>query len=555
MPTQLTTVNLQARNKPQKSYPNQVTPQDQQNRLQLITPIKVSALAPFLQNYPLAQYLINGFSKGFKLGYIGQLKASTSPNLKSCEENPEIVHKKLKVELDTGRVKGPFDVPPLPNLRISPIGLVPKKSPGQFRLIHHLSYPRGDSVNDFIDPNLSTVSYCTFDNAVTKLLELGPGTLFSKTDIDSAFRLIPIHPDDHHLLGFKFQGHYYYDTCLPMGASSSCAIFERFSSSLEYISNNLLKIRHMIHILDDFLILGPPNSPDCQNDLNKFLAFCSDIGVPIKEEKTENARTVITFMGLELDSNNMQARLPQDKLIKLQSQLASMAKRRKVTLKDLQSLLGLLNFCCQVVVPGRCFLRRLTDLTKKVSQSHHRITLNKESRKDIRAWQLFVNHFNGKNLLLHKRWVTSDTLHLHTDASGSIGYGAILQLHWFYGTWPDGWLSYNITFKELLPIVLALEIWGSHIKDQCIVLHTDNNAVVHIINKQTCKVPVIMALVRRLVIASMKYNILLRAEHIPGKYNILPDLLSRLQIQKFQATAPYMDKTPTLVPQDLLMLQ
>lgn len=64
-----------------------------------------------------------------------------------------------------------------------------------------------------------------------------------------------------------------------------------------------------------------------------------------------------------------------------------------------------------------------------------------------------------------------------------------------------------------------------------------------------------MALVRRLVIASMKYNILLRAEHIPGKYNILPDLLSRLQIQKFQATAPYMDKTPTLVPQDLLMLQ
>jgi hypothetical protein len=330
--------------------------------------------------------------------------------------------------------------------------------------------------------------------------------------------------------------------------------FERFSSGSQHIAENVLHIKHMVHILDDFLILGPPNSPCCQNDLNKFLNLCSEIGVPIKKEKTENARTVIIFMGLELDSNLMEARLPQDKLLKLRNQLASVAKHRKVTLKVLQSLLGLLNFCCQVVVPGRCFLRRLTDLTKKVSKSFHRITLNKESRKDIKAWQIFADHFNGKHLLLQKRWLTSDALHLHTDASGSIGYGAILQSHWFYGTWSEIWLSFDITFKELLPIVLALEIWGSKMRNQCIVLHTDNEAVVHIINRQTCKVSVVMALVRRLVLASMKYNILIRAEHIPGKYNILPDLLSRLQIKKFQALAPNMDKAPTFVRQELLQL-
>lgn len=483
------------------------------------------------------------------------MSASAPSNLKSCDDSPDIVSQKLTKELESGRVKGPFVGPPFPELHLSPIGLVPKKLPGQFRLIHHLSYPHGNSVNDYIDSNFSSVNYCTFDDAVQLLLDLGPGTLFSKTDIDSAFRLIPIHPDDHHLLGFKFLGHFYFDTCLPMGASSSCAIFERFSSGLQYIAKKVLKIHYMIHILDDFLILGPPESSACQNDLNKFLRLCSDVGFPNKEQKTENARTVISFMGLELDSNLMQARLPQDKLNKLQEQLSAMAKRRKVTLKELQSLLGLLNFCCQVVTPGRAFLRRLIDLTKKVSKSHHRITLNSESRKDLQAWLLFVKHFNGKNLLLHKRWVTSDTLHLHTDASGSLGYGAILHSHWFYGTWPKIWLTYDITFKELLPIVLALEIWGCNMKNQCIVLHTDNHAVVHIINKQTCKVPVVMCLVRRLVLASMKFNILLRAEHIPGKYNILPDLLSRLQIKKFQALAPHMDKTSTLIPQDLLMLR
>ncbi|XP_052799424.1 uncharacterized protein LOC128231043 [Mya arenaria] len=59
------------------------------------------------------------------------------------------------------------------NLRINPIGLVPKKAAGQFRMIHHLSYPKGSSVNDFIDEDLSTVNYSSFDDAVAHLLELG----------------------------------------------------------------------------------------------------------------------------------------------------------------------------------------------------------------------------------------------------------------------------------------------------------------------------------------------------------------------------------------------
>ena len=99
-------------------------------------------------------------------------------------------------------------------------------------------------------------------------------------------------------------------------------------------------------------------------------------------------------------------------------------------------------------------MRRLIDLTKKVTHPHHRITLNKESRKDIRAWQLFVDNFNGKQLLLHKRWLTSDTLHLHTDASGSLGFAAIFQSHWLYGARPTLWSPYDITFKAFLPITL-----------------------------------------------------------------------------------------------------
>ena len=78
----------------------------------------------------------------------------------------------------------------------------------------------------------------------------------AKTDIDSAFRIIPIHPNDHYLLGFRFNGEFYHDRCLPMGCSSSCAIFDRFSSSLKWIAKAKLGIPHILHILDDFLFLG-----------------------------------------------------------------------------------------------------------------------------------------------------------------------------------------------------------------------------------------------------------------------------------------------------------
>ena len=93
-----------------------------------------------------------------------------------------------------------------------------------------------------------------------------------KTNIDPAFRIIPINSNDHPLLGFNFDNQYYYDTCLPFEASSSCAIFEAFSSALEWVAKHKLGIQHIIHILDDFLIFDPPASGQCNIFLNKFIA-------------------------------------------------------------------------------------------------------------------------------------------------------------------------------------------------------------------------------------------------------------------------------------------
>ncbi len=50
---------------------------------------------------------------------------------------------------------------------------------------------------------------------------------------------------------------------------------------------------------------------------------------------------------------------------------------QEMTLKDIQSLIGLLNLSCSVVVPGRAFLRRLIDLTHGIRLPHHLIKLSR----------------------------------------------------------------------------------------------------------------------------------------------------------------------------------
>lgn len=227
---------------------------------------------------------------------------------------------------------------------------------------------------------------------------------------------------------------------------------------------------------------------------------------------------------------------------------------KKMTLRELQSLIGLLNFACCVVVPGRAFLRRLIALTRGVSKPHFRIRMNSQARLDLNAWCEFIDNFNGKSMFINDDWQNSHKLNLYTDAAGKFGYGAVFGTKWFYGTWEDLSLQqdYNITFKELFPIVIAVETWGQALANQSILFHSDNIAVVEIINKISSKDTSVMCLVRRLVLACLRHNILFQAEHIPGKINTLPDLLSRLQVQKFLGLAPYMDRFPTTVPKQYL---
>jgi len=90
-----------------------------------------------------------------------------------------------------------------------------------------------------------------------------------------------------------------------------------------------------------------------------------------------------TFAGMELDTQTMEARLPEDKLAKCRALIWDFLPRKKVTLSELQSLIGFLNFTCSVIVPGRTFLCRLINLTVRVKRPRHFIRLNRETKTDL----------------------------------------------------------------------------------------------------------------------------------------------------------------------------
>jgi hypothetical protein len=144
------------------------------------TPINLQNLEKELQYISDNEkdFILKGFRYGFSLCYYGPKFPFMAKNLKSAISHPEVVVEKISKEVKEGRVAGPFRLPPIPNLRISPLGLVPKKGANDFRLIHHLSYPPSASVNDYIDPKLCHVKYTQFDEAIKLVQDLGQGCLF-----------------------------------------------------------------------------------------------------------------------------------------------------------------------------------------------------------------------------------------------------------------------------------------------------------------------------------------------------------------------------------------
>ena len=456
-----------------------------------------------------------------------------------------------------GRIAGPFDHRPLPTLRVSPIGLVPKKEPNEFRLIHHLSYPLGSSVNDYIDRQHCSVQYTSFDEAVHMVQDLGQNCLLFKMDIRSAFRLLPLAVSEFDQLGFKFKGQYYVEKCLPFGCSASCKKWELYATFLEFLVRKKAKSKNLLHYLDDFLGGGKSGTNDCLHLMRVFLECMKQLNVPIAEEKTAGPATIICFLGLDLDSEKMEVRIPFQKIQEIIEQIDNFLQRDKVTLREMQRLIGVLNFACRAIVPGRPFCRRLINATCGLTKPFHHLRINRGMRLDLRMWKQFFRHFNGIAVFHDRFWVSTEDVQLFTDSAAGegLGFGIYFAGAWACAKWPDDWhaagYTDDITVLELFPIMVALFIWGEQLRNKKICFRSDNEAVCHVLSSMTSRSDSVMVLLRNITLRCLEMNIAIRSQHIRGIFNSVCDALSRFDQERFRRLAPEAAEEPATIPDHL----
>eukprot|EP00731_Ephydatia_muelleri_P033870 Em0040g20a len=130
---------------------------------------------------------------------------------------------------------------------------------------------------------------------------------------------------------------------------------------------------------------------------------------------------------------------PPDKLEQLTGLTRSWLSKHKATIRELLSLIGKLSFA-KVAPAVRLFLCCLIDLSPTVRKLHHHISLNALARADIMWWDSFLHLGNGVAIFVEPDKTETDSLQLFIDASGSLGFGNLLQ-----------WCGWNCSPSWLLP--------------------------------------------------------------------------------------------------------
>ena len=421
----------------------------------VVTPINVDVYERLLREskYPTEEieFLVKGFREGFSLGYQGpQDRQDTAANIPLNVGSPTILWNKMMKEVKHGRFAGPYCDPPFANYIQSPVGLVPKAG-NQTRLIFHLSFDfKGNwgSVNLNTPDDICSVQYRDLDYAVTTCIELlrreGCEIIFySKSDLQSAFRTVPLGFSSYKWLLMKVQEprtkkyFFFTDKCLPFGASISCALFSQFSDSLHHLIEYQTQKRFIVtNYLDDFLFVA--GSEEASNALVRgFLSLCREINCPVSMEKTEWASDTVIFLGILLDGRRHCLCIPDDKKLKAINQLNLILSKKNATIKEVQSLTGLLNFLGKAIVPGRAFTRRMYPKLKTTNRlgvelkSYHHVRITEEFKSDCNMWLLFLTHSHVSQLcrpfLDLKTYQCPRNLNFYSDSSGKIGLGCYFQ--------------------------------------------------------------------------------------------------------------------------------
>ena len=472
---------------------------------------------------PKRDLLLTGIKHGFHILDASQITAPVEMTNYRSATNPGVrdkVERQIVEEILNNRYEIVFRKPSI----ISAIGAIPKKNSTKVRIIHDCSRPVGKALNDLAIHN--PFHYQSLQDAVDIIT---PGAYMAKVDLAMAYRSVRTHPSNHAATGIKWNFRnsgvdtYMVDKRLPFGAKRSPEIFNELSQAVRRIMSSK-GFPGIVVYLDDFLVIAK-NKHDCHVALTTLMSLLRKLGFAINYGKVEGPTQRLVFLGIVLDTVQMTLELPDDKMHEFRLQLINIRNKSKVCKRQLQSLLGKLNWATQVIIGGRTFLRKIIDAITALKAPWHRTRITRDLRQDIDWWLNFMHVFNGRMPMMDNRPITPVYIDACSVAAGAYHNGDMVYTPW--ASWP-GSEDLHINHKEALTLETAVCHWAPRWTNKKIHVFCDNQCAVSVINKGRSKDPFVMQSLRRIFWWSALFNFHISASYVPGQYNNLADAISRL---------------------------
>ncbi len=457
------------------------------------------------------------------------------------DEHEHLMSMEMSEETDAGRM---VRIPRQEAVHISALGLVVSvKGDGtvKARKIHDYSRPFGESINAACEKHAR--KFATLEDAYGLMR---PGYYLGKLDLSKAYRFVGVAPELWKWLVCEWQGSCYMDTRLAMGLTTAPQIFHDITQAV----GRALKARgvSLVVYLDDFLIVG--TREECQKGLDLALDLVRFLGFEVAEAKLEGPVQRLTFLGVVLDTNTggtgeCSASVSKERLQTVGEMCETMAFSKKaVRVRALESLIGKLSFCAQVMYGARTYLRRAYDAVSVAkAEGKQWIHLSRSLSLDLKWWKKLAGEQNGRAVMLQRRPVVTDFFSL--DASTGYGMGGFFDGRWFSVSWNQvkGWKkecfspfrdeeSSHINYLELYVIYYALWLWGPLLVGCTVVFYTDNTSALAWSGK-FFGTRTVIPLLKEILRLTVQFDVRLAPQWIGTKENILADLLSRGKTRQF----------------------
>ena len=297
-------------------------------------------------------------------------------------------------------------------------------------------------------------------------------------------------------------------------------IAQRVTNAIAYIHRQLQFF--ILNYVDDFV--GAELKERIWEAYTALSTLLDELKVDTSDEKRVLPTTRLEFLEVMFDSVSMTMEISQQKMDEIKAEINTWLTRTSTKSREVESLIGKLWFMAKCIRAGRIFLSRLINWIRTMGRKLEYV-IPLEARKDICWWGRCAQDFNGTSLVwLHKN-PGIDTV-IATDAC-LVGYGGTYKNQYFRARFPTHLKGKNIAILELLAVMVALKIWGGMLEGQYFWIHVDNEAVASVLNTGASRDISLQNVLREIALLAAKHQFVVKAKHIVGIQNRVPDWLSR----------------------------